>query len=118
MGTVLLEGRHEQGQECEGDDGQVVYLAYSGNEIRNQVNGGKGIKSRQHQENKLAFGEKARFSFPAAEIIDGPGQELLPGPVGWNGKLVFHGAARVKLREMEKERSVTGRKGMNAGRRR
>ncbi len=26
---------------CEGDDGQVVYLAYSGNEIRNQVNGEK-----------------------------------------------------------------------------
>lgn len=90
MGTVLLEGRHEQGQECEGDDGQVVYLAYSGNEIRNQVNGGKGIKSRQHQENKLAFGEKARFSFPAAEII-----VALSGIAAWtrwvDGKLVFMG---------------------------
>ena len=118
MGAVLLDGWQEHGQERKGDDGQVIYLDYSGDEIRNQVNGGKGVERRQDEENKLAFGEKARFSFPAAEIIDGPGQELLPGPVGWNGKLVFHGAARVKLREMEKERSVTGRKGMNAGRRR
>ena len=76
MGVMFPDGRHEQGQEGEGDDGQVVYLANSRNEIRNQVNGGKGIKSRQSQENNLASGEKTRFSFPAAEIIDGPGQEL------------------------------------------
>ena len=92
MGAVLLDGWQEHGQERKGDDGQVIYLAYSGDEIRNQVNGGKGVERRQDEENKLAIGEKARFSFPAAEIIDGPGQELLLGALGRNGKLAAHGA--------------------------
>lgn len=55
MGAMFPDGGHEQGQEGEGDDGQVIYLSYSRNEIRNQVNGGKGIKSRQSQEDKLAL---------------------------------------------------------------
>ena len=64
MGAMFPDRGHEQGQEGEGDDGQVIYLSYSRNEVRNQVNGGKGIKSRQSQEDKLASGEQARFSFP------------------------------------------------------
>ena len=54
MGAMFPDRGHEQGQEGEGDDGQVIYLSYSRNEVRNQVNGGKGIKSRQSQEDKLA----------------------------------------------------------------
>lgn len=100
---MFPDGGHEQGQEGEGDDGQVIYLSYSRNEIRNQVNGGKGIKSRQSQEDKLASGEQARFSFPAAEVIDGPDQKLLPGAVGRNGNLVFPGAAGVNLPSMERK---------------
>jgi len=100
---MFPDGGHEQGQEGEGNDGQVIYLSYSRNEIRNQVNGGKGIKSRQSQEDKLASGEQARFSFPAAEVIDGPDQKLLPGAVGRNGNLVFHGDAGVNLPSMEKK---------------
>ena len=78
MGAIFPDGRHEQGQESESDDGQVVYLSKSGNEIRNQVNGGKSVESGQDEENNLAFGEKARFSFPAAEVINGSDQEFLP----------------------------------------
>lgn len=103
MGAMFPDRGHEQGQEGEGDDGQVIYLSYSRNEIRNQVNGGKGIKSRQSQKDKLASGEQARFSLPAAEVIDGPDQKLLPGAVGRNGNLVFHGAAGVNLPSMERK---------------
>ena len=53
MGAMFPDGGHEQGQEGEGDDGQVIYLSYSRNEVRNQVNGGKGIKSRQSRRTSL-----------------------------------------------------------------
>lgn len=94
MGAVLFDGGQEHGQERKGDDGQVIYLAYSGNEVRNQVNGGKGVERRQDKKNKLAFGKQARFSFPAAEIIDGPDQQLLLGALGRNGKLAAHGGLK------------------------
>ena len=41
MGAMFPDRGHEQGQEGEGDDGQVIYLSYSRNEVRNQVNGEK-----------------------------------------------------------------------------
>ena len=90
MGTVLPDGRKKHGQEGEGDDGQVVQLAYSGNEIGNQVNGGKGVGRRQQEEYQLPFGKKPWFSLPAAEIVDGPDQQPLMGGVGRSGKFVFH----------------------------
>ena len=90
MGAVLPDGGQEHGQEGEGDDGQVVQLAHSGNEIGNQVNGGKGVGRRQQEEHQLTFGEKPRFSLPAAEIVDGPDQQLLVGGVGRSRKIVFH----------------------------
>lgn len=39
MGVLTLDGRHEQSQESEGYEGQVVNITNSWNEIRNQING-------------------------------------------------------------------------------
>lgn len=73
--------------------------------------GEKAIGRRQQEEHQLTFGEKPRFSLPAAEIVDGPDQQLLVGALGGVGRLFSCDCVRKCLPERKDCRppGITGR---------